>query len=231
MLQRLGSVLLAVVLLGVAAPGTELKELDSQLVVNRYVAALADVVQPLVVAYSYSVSQAGFRNVEQTHRIFRSGNRQRDETLSIDGDPIKTIRIAKRDDRYAVGKLAPRLNAYAFLFLGTHRSGKHLDYVFSAAPLGSSAYTVTEVTIDGQTYLPALIKFTMNTNGVRATGSIAYAKASRYWVPMLATVSAVVSGHPTRERIAWSSYSFPTSLPPSTFYEPKPLVVPTIAPR
>lgn len=221
--------LFALVLLGASAP-TPLRELDSQLVIERYAAALAQIELPKNVVFTYSVSQAGLHNIEQTHRIFRGPAHERDEVLAIDGDPVKFIRILKSTDRYAITKLAPRSGAYAFLFLGTHRNGKHLDYVYSTTPLGTSIFTVSEITIDGSTYLPNVIRFSTKTGTVKAIGSIVYAKSSRYWMPQAAAVSATVSGHPTRERIVWSAYSFPPALPPSTFNQPKPTVLPTFAP-
>lgn len=217
-------------LLGAAAP-PGLTELDSQVVVNRYARALANLEEPKTAVFTYSVSQAGFHILEETHRVFRSGTKERDETLVVQGDPIKTVRMqTRRIDRYAAARISPHPGAYAFLFLGTHRNGKHLDYVYSTAPLGTPAFAVNEVTIDGLTYLPSLVRFTMTTAKTRATGTIAYGKFAKYWEPTLATVSATVGGRPTRERITWSGYAFPASLPPSTFTPPKPLVAPSIAP-
>lgn len=214
-----------------ASTPPSLTELDSQVVVNRYAQALAKLEKPKTSVFTYSVSQAGFRILEETHRIFRSGAKQRDETLVVQGDPIKTVHMENgRIDRYAIGRIAPHPGAYAFLFLGTHRTGKHLDYVYSTAPLGAPSFVVTEVTIDGVTYLPSLVRFSMATGKTHATGTIAYARFSKYWMPTLATVSATVSGRPTRERIAWSGYAFPGALPASTFIAPKPLVAPSIAP-
>ncbi|GAC1652302.1 MAG: hypothetical protein NVS9B12_01570 [Vulcanimicrobiaceae bacterium] len=230
LLRRLIAGAALVAALSAAAPAPPLQSLDSQVVVNRYMAALMNIEQPKNVVFSYNVSQAGAHNLEQTHRVFRSGNRQRDETLSIDGDPIKTTRVVSRTDRYSVANIGPRLGSYVFLFLGTHRHGKHLDYVYSTAPIGAPQFLVTEVTIDGLVYLPALVRFKMNAGALRATGAIAYARFSKYWMPTLATVSASVGKKPTRERIAWSAYSFPAALPPSTFFQPKPLAIPTIAP-
>lgn len=215
--------------LGASAPAG-LVQIDSQVVVNRYLAALDQVAQPQFVVFSYRVSQAGDHNVEQTHRIFRGDVKERDETVSVDGSPSKIVRVVSARDRYAVEKLAPRTSAYVFLFLETRRTGKHLDYVYSTEPLSASAFTVTEVTVDGETYLPTLIRFKSVAGTVHATGYVAYARFSRYWMPTLATASAVVSGLPTRERIAWSAYSFPTSLPPSTFRQPNALALPTVAP-
>ena len=230
MLRLLLCAVAAAELLG-ASPPPNLTELDSQVVVNRYTQALAKVAQPNTSVFTYSVSQAGFHILEETHRIFRSGAKQRDETLVVQGDPIKTVRMESgRADRYAIRRIAPHPGSYAFLFLGTHRNGKHLDYVYSTAPLGAPSFVVNEVTIDGVTYLPSLVRFTMATAKTRATGAIAYARFSKYWMPTLATVSATVAGRPTRERITWSGYAFPGALPASTFISPKPLVAPSIAP-
>ncbi|MFN2527754.1 MAG: hypothetical protein ABR584_03460 [Candidatus Baltobacteraceae bacterium] len=203
-------------------------ELDSQVVVNRYMQALASLERPKATVFTYSVSQAGFHNLEETHRIFRSGTKQRDETLVVNGDPLKSVRMINgRIDRYAVERIAPRLGSYAFLFLGTLRDGKHLDYVYSTAPLGAPGFVVKEVTIDGLTYLPSLVRFSMRTGKSTATGAIAYAKFAKYWMPTLATVGATINKRSTRERIAFSGYAFPGSLAASTFSLPKKLASPT----
>jgi len=225
---RYAVLVLVIAGLTAASAPTALTELDSQVVVSRYVQALASLEHPKATVFSYSVSQAGFHNLEETHRIFRSGSRQRDETLVVRGDSLKSVRMVNgRSDRYAIERIAPRLGSYAFLFLGTHRNGKHLDYVYSTAPLGSAAFVVKEVTIDGLTYLPSLVRFSVRTAKTTAAGAIAYAKFSKYWMPTLATVSATINKRPTRERIAFSGYAFPSSLAASTFSLPKPLVKPT----
>ena len=205
-------------------------QLDSQIVVNRYMAALATVAKPAYVVFSYRLSQAGAQNIEQTHRVFRSQSKERDEAVSVEGDQLKIVRVLSADDRYAVTRLAPRTPAYAFLFMETRRHGKHLDYVYATEPLVTAGFTVTQVTVDGDTYLPSLIAFRMVRGNVRATGSVAYGKIGKYWVPTIATAAANIGGHPTRERITWASYSFPPSLPLSTFIQPKTLTVPTVAP-
>lgn len=229
---RLRLLALAAMLCCGAASPAPLVELDSQLVLTRYAAAIANCAPVKTVVFTYSVSQAGAHNIEQTHRIFRSGTRQRDETIAVEGDPVKMkmIRIVNKTDRYAIANVAPRTGAYGFLFLGTHRDGRHLDYVYATEPLAQPAFHVTELTVDGATYLPALIRFTMTAGSLRAKGALAYQKIGTHCVPLEATVSATLNGKPTRERIVWSAYSFPASLPPSTFYQPKPLAVPTLPP-
>ena len=218
---------LAGILLG-ASPGPA--QLDSQVVVNRYIAALDQASEPPFAVFSYRVSQAGAHNIEQTHRIFRGAVKERDETVSTEGDPVKIVRVISVDDRYAVTRIAPRVSAYAFLFLQTRRHGKHLDYIYATEPMVRSSFTITGVTIDGETYLPSLVTFKSVAGKVHADGSVAYGKAGPYWMPTVATATSDVAGHPTRERITWSGYSFPSSLPPSTFIQPKGLSVPTIPP-
>jgi len=230
-IERLRKLFVATALSGVllgAAP--QPVQLDSQLVVSRYLTALARVSSPPFVVFSYRVSQAGARNIEQIHRIFRARRRERDETVSMEGDRAKIVRVLPVSDRYAIARVAPRTSAYTFLFLEAKRRGKHLDYVYATEPLMASAFTVTQVTIDGDNYLPSFIAFRSVAASVRATGTISYTKVGRYWLPIAATASAQLLGHPTREQITWSGYSFPSSLPPSTFIQPKTLSVPAISP-
>src|SRR5947209_6644428 len=53
-----------------AIPGVPL---DSQDVLLRYQRALVALPTPKTVIFTYSVSQAGPRDLEQTHRVYRSG--------------------------------------------------------------------------------------------------------------------------------------------------------------
>lgn len=206
--------------------------LDAATVLSNYAAALDESVQPPAVVFSYTVSQAGPRNLEQTHTIYRAGTRQRDETTAVDGDPVKphAIRIFARADRYAVTRIAPRPGTYAFTYKGTRRDGKHLVYVFATSSQRVSAFTVTSVAIDGLTYLPSAISYRASFSGGRASGVIAYAKVVKYWLPLSATASATINGHAATERITWSGYRFPLSLPASTFEQPKALPSPSASP-
>ncbi len=115
-----------------------------------------------VVVFSYTVSQTGPNNIEQHHRLYRSGLDVRDETLSIDGIPLrrKLVRFEQRADRYAVARFAPSTGAYELLFLGTVKDGRHLDYTYEATPLthGASAW-IDRMTIDGTNFLPRSVHF------------------------------------------------------------------------
>lgn len=196
--------------------------LDSQVVLDRYSAALSNLAAPKAVIFSYSVSQAGPTNLEQRHRIYRSGIEVRDEIFEVNGLPLKRrlVRVRRRNDPYAVSVLAPRTDDYELLFVRVQRDGSHLDYVYKTAPLreSTSGFVVDRVVIDGHSYLPRVIDFhTSNGTGSSGAGTVDFAGFGTYWMPTLATVSAVVAGTIARERIVFSDYDFPPALPRSTF--------------
>lgn len=200
--------------------------LDSQLVLERYAARLLHLETPKTLVFTYSVSQAGPQAIEQTHRIYRSGELVRDETLQEDGQAlkIKRTRIARYRNRYTLERMAPRMTAYAFLFLRALRKPGGYAYLYKAVPLGAAgAFQVLSMTIDGRTFLPSEIRFKAVSSSMSGSGAVAFAKAGRYWVPTLATVQARIAGKPARERISFSSYQFPRRLPKSTFQAPRPL--------
>ena len=201
-------------------------QLDSQYVLQRYVLAVANVVSPKVVVYSYTVSQVGPSSIEQRHRVYRSGTSVRDETVWVDGMTLrrKIVRFSHRADRYAVGRFAPRPDTYQMLFLGTTRDGRHLDYVYEATPLSkASGAWIDRLTIDGQNFLPRAAHFHTSGTDAQGTGNIEFAPFGKYWMPIAAVAQARVKGKPARELITWSDYRFPSSLPPSTFQPPEPL--------
>ncbi len=201
-------------------------QLDSQYVLQHYVLAVANVVPPKVVVYSYTVSQVGSSNIEQRHRVYRSGTSVRDETVWVDGMTLrrKIVRFSHRADRYAVGRFAPRPDTYQLLFLGTTRDGRHLDYVYEATPLSRpSGAWIDRLTIDGANFLPRAVHFYTSGADAQGTANIEFAPFGKYWMPVAAVAQARVKGKPARELITWTDYRFPTSLPPSTFQPPEPL--------
>lgn len=203
--------------------------LDSQAVLNRYSSRLLHEDGPKVLVFMYAVSQAGPRNIEQSHRIYRSGDLVRDETLMVDGVKQKAIRIARYRNRYTLDNFAPRLTQYAFLFQRSIRSGNTVEYVYRAVPLGAlGSFVVDGMTIDTRTFLPSVIHFHAAGVAAKGSGAITFAKAGKYWVPTTATVEANINGKPAREHITFSAYSFPASLPKSTFQSPKPLPTPSV---
>ena len=58
--------------------------------------------------------QTGTRSLEQTHRIFRSGTDERDETIAVNGSrpAVPLVRIFRqRPYRYTIAALAPNATA------------------------------------------------------------------------------------------------------------------------
>jgi hypothetical protein len=210
-----------------ARAAVPMHRLDSQIVLERYELEMTDLVPPKAMIFTYNISQAGPTAIEQLHRLYRSGVQVRDETISVDGQALKAkvVRIEKREDRYAIERIAPRTTEYSLLFLHAIRRGTHYDYEYEASPLDptASGFVVTRMIVDGQRDLPRSIFFRTSAANARGTGEIDYGPASGHWVPFAATVDARVRGKSARERIVWSDYRFPPALPLSTFHAARPL--------
>jgi len=216
--------LVATLFFAVAAPAESLPvELPPDTVLARYTTALAGYTAPPVFSVDYTLEQSGARDMEQMHRVFRSGANERDETLDVDGrklDPPTTRIFRGRPDHYTVTLLAPNPAQYDFTYLGPHRDGHHLDYVFDAKPKLERTYRVTRVTIDGITFLPVTIEFKSGTDG---EGSVTFGRDGKWWVPLEVIGSATVEGLAATERLTFYGYRFPQTLPSGTFGVPHPL--------
>ena len=197
-------------------------------VLAKYAAALAALKEPRVFSVEYVIEQTGTRSLEQTHRIFRNGSDERDETIAVNGSrptsPVVRI-FRRRPYRYTVRALAPKPIAYDFSYVGPHKTGKHVDYVFDLAPKkGTPGFAFTRVSIDGVTFLPSAVSFA--TNQHKGQGEVTFAKSDRWWVARTAAAQANVPGGVAREHLTFSRWRFPASLPQSTFAVPRPLPSP-----
>jgi hypothetical protein len=221
------AVLLAAIAAAPARPAAPLHRLDSQIVLERYELEMTDLAPPKAVIFSYNISQAGPTAVEQQHVLYRSGAQVRDETISVDGQALKSkvVRIERREDRYSVERIAPRTTEYSLVFLHAIKRGQHYDYEYEATPLAASlsGFVVTGMIVDGQRDLPRSVFFRTSAANAHGTGQIDYGSAGGHWMPFAATVDAIVRGKPARERIVWSDYRFPPALPPATFRAARPL--------
>lgn len=200
-------------------------------IVARYRAAVAASRDPRVFTVEYTLVQTGTRTLEQTHRIFRSGGNERDETLTVNGTRTKSpvVRIFRRAYRYTVAALAPKPESYAFSYAGPHRDGRHVDYVFTLMPKGAPrSFAFTQVMIDGVTFLPSEVDFATSAHGGR--GMVTFAKHDRWWVAHGAAAVARVPGGVAHERLTFSHWRFPMSLPHSTFEAARPLPGPPLPP-
>jgi hypothetical protein len=190
----------------------------------RYAAALATHHTPLVLSFEYSIDQAGARDIQETHRVFRSDNSERDELQSVDGKRVQPPSIhifLGRRNRYALEALAPRPEAYKFRYLASVHDGRHLDQVFRTTPLSPSAATVREVTIDGVTHLPTAIRFVTSAHG--GSGIVSFGPVQKYWMAITASAAATYGKSATVEHLTFYRFRFPPSLAPSTFSTPRPL--------
>lgn len=195
-------------------------------VVAKYTAALAQLREPRVFTVDFTLEQTGTRTLEQTHRVFRSGTDERDETIAVNGNRSKTPVVRffhNRPYRYTVAALSPRAAAYVFTYAGPHTDGKHVDYVFDLAPKSAvyPAFAFTQITIDGVTFLPQSVSFVFRQHDGR--GRVTFAKAERFWMARTATAEATVPGGIAHERLSFARWRFPKTLPRSTFVPPRPL--------
>ena len=193
-------------------------------VIERYVAALQKLEAPAAQSFDYTVEQLGLQNMEQTHHVYLSGRRERDETTIVDGHILTrpSVRIiADRNNHYDVAAIAPKPSAYSFLYRGAVVNGPHILYAFKTVPLASSGFAVSDVQIDGTHFLPSRIYFKLAGEMARGSGVLTYGRSDRYWVVRDAQINAhLANGTTAHEHITWGGYSFPSELPPSTFDTP-----------
>jgi len=226
---RLFALIATLTLFGAAPAET----LDSQLVLARYALEMSALQLPKTMIFTYNVSQLGASDIEERHVIYRSGLNVRDETIAVDGIPLKpkVVNFGHREDRYAILALAPRSAEYAMLFVRTVRDGAHVNYRYELTPLSAlGGFVVTGLVIDGLSFLPREIDFTTASASAHGHGALVYGKSDKYWMPLYVTIEASVNGKPARERITWGDYRFPPALPASTFVAPKPLPHATLPP-
>jgi hypothetical protein len=219
--------MLVLAVIAAAVAGTkESAPLAPQLVLQNYQAALASVAHPPTVSFEYSVEQLGLRNMEQTHRVYRRGLAERDETLVVDGYHLKapSVRIiASRTNRYEIDRIAPKLSDYDFRFVGAVNENNAYGYVFQTQSRATTPYAITEVEVDGRSFLPRTIHFRIAGDGARGSGVLNYDLVDKYWVVQSAEVSAhLSSGAIAHESLRWDDYHFPKSLPDETFEAPLP---------
>ena len=195
-------------------------------VMERYADALANLPRPPAMIFEYSVEQSGLHNLEETHRVYRSGLRERDETLVADGVSLKipSVRIVPYSAyKYDLLALAPKPADYTFAYAGRRTVLGRRVYAFRTTPVSAAPFAIGDVLIDAQRYLPVVITFTSVASGIKGKGRLEFMASGRYWVVREASVSARAGSKDARERIRWTKYRFPDSLPESTFAQPRPL--------
>jgi hypothetical protein len=97
---------------------------SSHQILDRYEDTLHTLKAPALMSFAYSIEQAGLRNIEQVHRVYRQGLLERDELLSVSGrrSSHPVVYIARdRPDHYAIANLAPTRAHYDFVLIGALR--------------------------------------------------------------------------------------------------------------
>lgn len=195
--------------------------LAAPLVLQRYSDALERISLPRAVVFVYNVEQVGMHDIEQVHRIYRSDVGERDETIAVDGRrlPVPSVRIFKgRADHYDIALLAPHPELYTFTFVKAQRSAGRVQYIFhTMRSPEQAAFVVTDIAIDGQSFLPSVMNFRMESTSIPATGQLVYSQVNKFWLIREASVSALVNSKSVRERFLWTAYQFPPALPAATF--------------
>ncbi len=224
-LTALGS---ALALVGLIAAAPLARPLESNEVLVRYAQALGEISRPSAVEFEYSVEQLGTRTLQQTHHVYRGGQSERDEIIAADGQTLSrpSVRILlNRKYPYDIRSIAPQVATYTFIYTGTLLEGNdHFLYLYKTEPKGpESNFVVDELDIDGISFLPAIIHFRIAGATTHGSGRLAYARFDRYWLVREADVTVhLPKGALANERIVWSKYQFPASLPAETFREPRP---------
>ena len=204
------------------------RPLESSEVLVRYEQALAEISRPAAVEFEYTVEQLGARTLQQTHHVYRSGQSERDEIVAADGQTLSrpSVRILlNRKYPYDIRSIAPQPATYTFIYTGTLLEGSdHFLYLYKTEPKGlESNFVVDELDIDGLTFLPAIIHFRISGGATHGSGRLTYARFEHYWLVREANVTVhLPKGSLANERIVWSKYQFPPSLPAETFREPRP---------
>ena len=236
---RAGVALVAILAMGLAsraiAASSNAAPPNAAYVTAHYRSALANLKRPASISFEYSLAQLGLHTMEQTHRVYRSGSNERDEMLVIDGVKLKSpaVRVIMgRNPHYDIAIVTPRPETYRFVpVIARKVPGGGFTYIFHLEPRAPRAFAITAIELDGRTFLPSLVKFTTSANGAHGAGTLRYSGIDGYWVVREADIAATLpNGKPARERITWSKYQFPTTLPPDTFRVPRPQTAPTLVP-
>lgn len=222
--MRLQLVRVAAAVLALASLGATPTESIS--VIERYADALATLPRPENMIFEFSVEQSGLHNLDEKHRVYRRGVHERDETLAVGGVKLKVplVRIAPDNAyKYDVLTLAPKPAEYTFVYAGLRVVNGRNVYAFHAQPALTGPFAASDVLIDAVRFLPVVIAFNSAGGGLKAKGRVTFGPQGTYWVAREASVTATGRVKDARERIVWSHYRFPETLPDSTFSAPRPV--------
>ena len=192
--------------------------------IERYRAALAALPPLKDMVFQYSESRSGpTRTLVELHRVYRRiDGAERNETIAVNGETVvpAIVRYSTRHDwPYDVRAFAVSADEYDLLPIGPKLVNGKRAYGISTVRTTAGDFSVTGVFLDETAWLPLRETFSVSGSGCTGTGSINFGRAGRTWLPTSTQVSCTVgSGGATfKESIAFSSFTFPPSLPPDIF--------------
>lgn len=192
--------------------------------IDRYRAALAALPPLKDMVFQYSESRTGpTRTLVELHRVYRRvDGAERNETIAVNGATVvpAIVHYSTRPDwPYDVRAFAVTADGYNLMPIGPKLVDGKRAYGISAVRTTTGDFSITGVYLDETSWLPLRETFSVTGSGCTGTGSINFARGGRMWLPTSTQVSCTVGtgGATFKESIAFSSFTFPPSLPPDIF--------------
>ena len=218
---------------GAAVPGPRPRAIvaSPQAALSAYREAVATLPMPSNLTFEYLVTRSGpTRIITEEHRVYRDGaGRERNETIAVNGTKVvPTIAQVFRHAEWPYGaeKFIVSAAAYDVTFTGQGVVRGRRVYGFSAKRFRKSDFEVNGLYLDASRFLPVRETFTVLGKGCEGTGSVDFVPVREFWLIVSISASCVSSLRgstsqdappPFRERIRFSKYAFPKTLPPQVF--------------
>jgi hypothetical protein len=203
---------------------------------SRYQSRMLVLKQPPVMVFEYTRTRSGpTRVVTENHRVYRDeAGHERNETTAINGSPLVPppfITYARTEWPYGVDKFLVDGDAYAVEPKGVDQVNGRRAYTYAVVLKEPAAFAVTDLELDVRSALPLRERFTASSDICDATGTIEFGRSGAYWMPTIvgvscalaaapsqaAPASAAPSPAPIRDTIRFTTYSYPTAIPPQVF--------------
>jgi hypothetical protein len=192
--------------------------------IDRYRNALAALPPLKDMVFQYSESRTGpTRTLVELHRVYRRvDGAERNETIAVNGETVvpAIVHYSTRPDwPYDVRAFAVSADEYDLMPIGPRLVNGKRAYGISAVRTTAGDFSVTGVFLDETSWLPLRETFSVTGSGCIGTGSIDFARSGGAWLPTSTQVSCTVGtgGATFKESIAFSSFTFPPSLPADIF--------------
>ena len=200
-------------------------------VFDSYRSALAIRKIPANMEFEYTVTRSGpNRIVTEQHRVYWSAQGvERNDTIEVNGTPLVPAhsRLLRRTTwPYDVGQFAVSTDEYAVARPIVASVAARRAYVFTLTRTTQADFMITSLYVDAAIRLPLRETFVVAGSNCQGSGSIDFLPTGGYWLPIFVSVVCTGSGAGAspppvyKEAIRFSSYSFPTAIPPDVFGQP-----------